>query len=100
MWVGLPTVLTILGNRVAPSLLDAYLARTNVKGQQSPGHDPPGAQFNTWEPVYGAEVASNGGFDAQAYAHSPQLWPNRHRGWVGAGAAAAAAAAVAVRATR
>lgn len=42
MWVGLPTVLTILSNRGAPSLLDAYLARTNVKGQQSPDHDHDG----------------------------------------------------------
>ncbi|MGI8612571.1 MAG: SDR family oxidoreductase [Nocardioidaceae bacterium] len=75
MWVGLPTVLTILGNRLAPALLDAYLARTNVKGQQSPDHDPPGAQSNTWQPVYGAEVAAHGSFDEQAYAHSPELRP-------------------------
>jgi short-subunit dehydrogenase len=46
-WVGLPTALTILGNRVAPALLDWYLAKTNVKGQQSPQHDPPGGQSNT-----------------------------------------------------
>jgi len=71
MWVGLPTVLTILGNRVAPSLLDWYLAKTNVKGQQSPDHDPPGGKSNTWEPVYGAEVQAHGSFDEQAYAHSP-----------------------------
>jgi len=96
MWVGLPTVLTILGNRVAPSLLDWYLAKTNVKGQQSPDHDPPGGRSNTWEPVYGAEVQAQGSFDGQAYAHSPGLWVSRHRGLLAAGAAAAAAAGAAV----
>jgi NAD(P)-dependent dehydrogenase (short-subunit alcohol dehydrogenase family) len=99
MWVGLPTALTILGNRFAPLLLDAFLARTNVEGQQSPDHDPPGAQSNTWQPVYGAEVQAHGSFDEQAYAHSPELWVSRHRGLLAAGAAAAASA-VLVRAAR
>ncbi len=99
MWVGLPTVLTILGNRVAPSLLDWYLAKTNVKGQQSPDHDPPGRQSNTWEPAYGAEVKAHGSFDEQAHSHSPELWVSQHRGLFAAGVVAAASA-VAVRAAR
>jgi hypothetical protein len=99
MWVGLPTVLTILGNRVAPSLLDWYLAKTNVKGQQSPDHDPPGRQSNTWEPAYGAEVKAHGSFDEQAHSHSPELWVSQHRGLLAAGVVAAASA-VAVRAAR
>jgi len=99
MWVGLPTVLTILGNRVAPSLLDWYLGKTNVKGQQSPDHGPPGGKSNTWEPVYGAEVQAHGSFDEQAYAHSPELWVSQHRGLLAAGVVAAASA-VAARAAR
>ena len=99
MWVGLPTALTILGNRVAPSLLDWYLAKTNVKGQQSPEHDPPGGQSNTWEPVYGREVQAHGSFDDQAYARSPELWVSQHRGALAA-ATAAAVSAVLVRAAR
>jgi NAD(P)-dependent dehydrogenase (short-subunit alcohol dehydrogenase family) len=99
MWVGLPTVLTILGNRVAPSLLDWYLAKTNVKGQQSPDHDPPGRQSNTWEPAYGAEVKAHGSFTDQAHSHSPELWVSQHRGLLAAGVVAAASA-VAVRAAR
>jgi len=71
MWVGLPTALTILGNRVAPSLLDWYLAKTNVKGQQSPDHDPPGGKSNTWEPVYGAEVQAHGSFDERPTRTAP-----------------------------
>jgi NAD(P)-dependent dehydrogenase (short-subunit alcohol dehydrogenase family) len=84
MWVGLPTVLTILANRVAPSLLDRFLAKTNVEGQQSPDHDPPARQANTWQPVYGAEVKAHGSFDEQAYAHSPELWVSQHRAVVAA----------------
>jgi NAD(P)-dependent dehydrogenase (short-subunit alcohol dehydrogenase family) len=34
LWVGTPTALTILGNRVAPWLLDKYLARTGFDAQQ------------------------------------------------------------------
>ncbi len=99
MMVGLPTVLTVLGNRVAPSLLDWYLAKTNVQGQQSPEHDPPGRQANTWEPVYGQEVRAHGSFDGMAYAHSPALWVSQHRGLLTA-AAAAAAGALLARASR
>ncbi len=97
MWVGLPTVLTILGNRVAPALLDHFLARTNVKGQQSPDHDPPAGRSNTWEPVYGSEVQAHGSFDDKAYAHSPELWLSEHRVLALVGAVGAAAAALALR---
>lgn len=99
MWVGLPTALTILGNRVAPSLLDWYLAKTNVKGQQSPDHDPPGGQANTWEPVYGPDAQAHGSFDQQAHKRSPELWMSQHRGLVAA-AAVAAVSGVLARARR
>ena len=36
-WVGLPTALTILGNRVVPDLLDRYLARRGFDSQQTGG---------------------------------------------------------------
>jgi NAD(P)-dependent dehydrogenase (short-subunit alcohol dehydrogenase family) len=35
VWLGGSTVLTILGNKLAPWLADRYLARTNVKAQQA-----------------------------------------------------------------
>ena len=85
MWVGLPTVLTILGNRMAPVLLDHFLARTNVQGQQSPDHDPPPSRSNTWAPVHGAEVQAHGSFDDRSHARSPELWTSTHRGLVAAG---------------
>ena len=94
MWVGLPTALTVLGNRVAPVLLDAFLARTNVKGQQAPDKDPPADSANTWEPVYGSEVQAHGSFDDRAWSHSPQLWLTTHRGTATAAAVLAAAGGV------
>jgi len=97
-WVGLPTVLTVLGNRVAPALVDRFLARTNVKGQQSPDHDPPASASNTWEPVYGAEVKARGSFNDKAYSRSPELWVSQHRGRLAVGAAVAALVATTVRA--
>jgi NAD(P)-dependent dehydrogenase (short-subunit alcohol dehydrogenase family) len=100
MWVGLPTVLTILGNRLVPSLLDRYLARTNVEAQQSRDHDPPGRHANTWKPVPDADVAAHGIFDDHAHDHSPQLWLTRHRGAATAVAAAVGIAAAALRSHR
>lgn len=35
MWVGISTVYTVLGNRVAPLVVDWYLAKTAVKSQQT-----------------------------------------------------------------
>ncbi len=99
MFVGLPTVLTVLGNRFAPSLLDHFLARTNVEDQQSPDHDPPGKDANTWEPVGGAEIAAHGVFDEQAHAHSPLQWVNERRG-IAAGIGGALVALAAARSLR
>ncbi|HVL97836.1 MAG TPA: SDR family oxidoreductase [Egibacteraceae bacterium] len=100
MWVGLPTVLTILGNRFAPSLLDRFLARTNVEDQQSPDHDPPGERSNTWEPVPGGDIAAHGAFDDQAHARSPELWLSLHRGAVAAAGAALLGIAAAAAGSR
>src|SRR3954470_11153913 len=35
MWVGLPTVYTIVGEKLASGLMDRYLAKTNIQAQQS-----------------------------------------------------------------
>jgi NAD(P)-dependent dehydrogenase (short-subunit alcohol dehydrogenase family) len=79
MWVGAPTVATILGNRIAPALLDRYLARTNVAAQQAPEHDPPPPRANTWEPLPGDQGA-HGIFDDRAHPRSLQTWLTRRRG--------------------
>lgn len=50
-WVGLDTVWTIVGNMVAPDLLDRVLARSAVKGQQTAAPVRPDRKNNLFEPI-------------------------------------------------
>lgn len=77
MWVGVSTAYTILGNRVAPKLLDLYLGRTGVAGQQTTKETHELAP-NIFEPSNGDQGA-RGPFDEQSHARSPQLWLSEHR---------------------
>jgi short-subunit dehydrogenase len=79
LWVGYSTVLAILGNRLAPSFADWYLAKTGFSGQQisdMPVSD--GRPDNLFEQVPGM-AATHGMFDDQAKTRSPQLWAATHR---------------------
>jgi len=92
MWVGVSTAYTILGNRVAPSLLDWYLARTGVDGQLA----------KTGGPRYGSNVftardstadrGAHGMFDRTAHARDPWSWASMRRVPLGAAATVAALA--------
>jgi short-subunit dehydrogenase len=93
LYVGLPTVQTILGERLSPRLLDHYLAHTGYEAQQTdePQVDRPD---NLFEPVPG-DFAAHGRFDDRSRSRSSQLWASKNRGWLAlAGAAALAAAGV------
>ena len=71
MWVGASTAYTIIGNRLAPSLLDWYLGRTGVSGQLS---DKDGPRFgsNLHEPRDDdADRGAHGMFDASAFRRDP-----------------------------
>jgi NAD(P)-dependent dehydrogenase (short-subunit alcohol dehydrogenase family) len=95
LYVGLSTVQAIVGDKVAPRLLDHYLARTGYKSQQTDQPVDPDRLNNLWEPVPG-DHGAHGPFDDQARTYSPQLWATKHRGWLalaGAGLASAALAA-------
>lgn len=87
IYLGMPTVEAIIGNKIAPGLLDHYLARTGFDSQQHDGAEDPHRPDNLWEPV-DAEVdfGAHGQFDARALSRSPQLWMNMHRKWLWAGA--------------
>jgi NAD(P)-dependent dehydrogenase (short-subunit alcohol dehydrogenase family) len=81
IYVGLPTVIAIIGNKLFPRLGDWYLGRTGVKGQQTSekaDHDKPN---NLYEPV-GGDPGAHGRFDDRAHDFSPQLWTSLHRDWI------------------
>ena len=70
--VGMSTVLTLYANRLMPGLLDRYLARNGVKGQQMDEPVDPDRPDNLWSPV-GGDHGAHGRFDAVAHARSLQL---------------------------
>jgi NAD(P)-dependent dehydrogenase (short-subunit alcohol dehydrogenase family) len=78
VWVAAPTVLTILGNRIAPGLLDWYLSRTGFDSQQTADPVAPGRPDNLFDPVVG-DHGAHGRFDRRAHGRSLQLWTTRHR---------------------
>jgi NAD(P)-dependent dehydrogenase (short-subunit alcohol dehydrogenase family) len=84
-WVGASTAATIVANKVAPALLDRYLARTGYVSQQAPVKVAPGRPDNLWEPVDGPgghDHGAHGGFDDRSHDRSPQLWMSHHAGLV------------------
>ncbi|MGH7052726.1 MAG: SDR family oxidoreductase, partial [Stellaceae bacterium] len=91
VWVGRSTVKAILANRLAPGLLDHYLARNGYSGQLSAEPADPNAPDNLEAPVPG-DHGTHGRFDAQASASAPQLWATRHRAALISGASLLAAA--------
>lgn len=92
-WVGEPTVLTIVGNRLAPAFWDWYLAKTGYSGQQTTEVTAPMLPPNLREPVPG-DHGAHGRFDRRAHAWSPQTWVITHRR-LSVAAVVAGAAAVA-----
>jgi short-subunit dehydrogenase len=77
-YVGLPSVKAIVANKIAPGLLDHYLARTGYDSQQYDGPEDPNRPNNLWHPVPG-DHGAHGAFDARANNWSPQLWTSEHR---------------------
>jgi len=78
IFVGMPTVKAIIGNRLFPGLLDHYLAQAAFEAQQTEEPEDPNRPFNLYEPVPG-DHGAHGRFDAKAHTGSPQLWTDLHR---------------------
>ncbi len=94
LYVGLPTVYTILGNKAAPWLAEWYLARKAVDGQQTSQRFDGERAVNLYSPVDGDhDEGAHGIFDDQAHGRSLQAWLSRHRTASLAGASALAAGA-------
>ena len=101
MYVGIPTVYTILGNKAAPWLAERYLARTAVDGQQTDQRFDGAAAANLFDPVDDDhDEGSRGIFDDQSHGRSEQAWLSRHRLGSGLAAAAVAGGAAAALLTR
>ncbi len=69
-WLGVPTFLTILGNSLLPGVLDHYLARTAVTGQQTRRRLAPGRRDNLERPVTDLH-RTRGSFSGEAANHAP-----------------------------
>jgi NADP-dependent 3-hydroxy acid dehydrogenase YdfG len=83
LYVGMPTVEAILADKVAPGLLDQYLARTVYQGHQTDEPEDPRRPDNLWKPVPG-DHGAHGPFDDRAKRRSLQLWATTHRGSIAA----------------
>ncbi len=78
IWVGFPTVRAILANRIAPGLIDRYLAKNGYSGQLTDETKPADAPANLFEPVKGA-YGAHGRFDSKARTGSWEMFTSRHR---------------------
>ncbi|AEA28143.1 short-chain dehydrogenase/reductase SDR [Pseudonocardia dioxanivorans CB1190] len=89
IWVGISTAYTILGERMAPLLVRAYLARAGVTGQQSRA-DLPRHGANLFVPRDDdADRGAHGAFDDEARSRDVVLWASMHRTALAVGSAAA-----------
>lgn len=98
LYVGWPTVKAIVGDKMAPGLLDRYLANQGYDAQQT---DVPAAQDrpdNLWHPLPG-DHGAHGRFDARSRSFSWQLWVTTHKWQLLGGIAAALGWRVAQRRT-
>jgi short-subunit dehydrogenase len=83
--VGWPVVLGVLGQRIAPGLMDRYVANRAWVGQQSEDPEHAGRPDSLESPV-AVDVAAHGTFDQDASPDSALLWAEMHRGAVAAAA--------------
>ncbi|HEX5939031.1 MAG TPA: SDR family oxidoreductase [Dehalococcoidia bacterium] len=85
--VGWPAIQAIEANKIAPGLIDRFLARNGYESQQTQEPEDPNRPDNLWQPAPG-DWGSHGRFDAQAKSFSWALWAETHRPLIAAGIAA------------
>ena len=91
MYVGLSTVITVMGNKLLPGLGDLYLGKNGVDGQLTDETESPERPDNLFEPVPG-DHGAHGAFDERSKTRSPQLWTDKHRDALALGVISLAAA--------
>lgn len=90
--IGGSTVTAVVGNKMAPSVIDRYLAHTGYEWQQSCEPIDPHRPDNPFEPAPG-DWGADGIFKDRSSKHSPLLWATTHRVMVALASAGTAAAA-------
>jgi NAD(P)-dependent dehydrogenase (short-subunit alcohol dehydrogenase family) len=82
LYVGMPTVKTIIGNKLAPWLVERVLAKQGFKGQQSDKPADPDRRDNLVSPPPG-DPGPHGPYDQKARTSSIQTQLAKRRGAVG-----------------
>lgn len=96
VYVGARTVRAIVANKVAPYLLDEYLARRNYHAQQTREPEDPHRPDNLYETVAG-DYEAHGRFDNRSRGSSAELWLAKHKYKLGWGLLAAGLSGIAGR---
>jgi NAD(P)-dependent dehydrogenase (short-subunit alcohol dehydrogenase family) len=79
VYVGLPTVEAMWGNKFIPGFLDKMLGRKGYEMQQTDKPEDPNKPFNLWKPVDG-DFGAHGRFDDRSKNESPMVWIVEHIG--------------------
>lgn len=95
VYVGIPTLIAIYGQKIAPGFAGRYVADHDYKAQQTDEPEDPNRPDNLFTPVPG-NYAAHGRFSARAYNRSIELWLSKHKAALGGALAAAAAAGAGV----
>ena len=100
MWLAPSAIAAIVGQRLAPGLLDRYLGRRGYEAQQTGAPVAPGRPDNLFAPLPG-DRGARGRFDAEARPRSLEMSARLHaRALAVAAAAAGVVAFVGIRAWR
>jgi NAD(P)-dependent dehydrogenase (short-subunit alcohol dehydrogenase family) len=102
-YVGTSTLATIAANKIAPALLDRYLARTGYASQQTGERSTRDGEGNLARPLDGEggeDFGAHGAFDARSHHWDPQIWFSRHPAAGGLALGALAATAALLRSAR
>lgn len=86
VYVGLSAVEAIVGNKIAPGLLDHYLGAKGFKSQQTGEPEDPNRLDNLYQPLdQDRDHGARGSFSDRSSGWSAQLWANKNRGWLALG---------------
>jgi NAD(P)-dependent dehydrogenase (short-subunit alcohol dehydrogenase family) len=99
LWVAGSTIRALVGNKIAPGLLDHYLARNGYDAQHTEEPVERNRPDNLVDTPPG-DRGARGIFGAEAKASSLQFFASAHRGLLGAGAAAAVVALLLINGKR